>query len=1095
VLRGGQDGAGWSSFAFRAQAQPALALGTVLTVPPANTSAQAATALSVQTLPGGSLVFRSSDPSDGWTALNVTVLAESSSLNLRLEGSRLSNETGEPGYVVAETHLNAHPQFTPGGWSLLELPLPAPGAETWAWDTVTIRDWTSAASEYGLARIDFWSGEAPGVPTVDAYTNLDTEQLRAAAWMGAEEGSDPTLARAVYGQGLGLPEGWYVEATRPVYYDLQYPYSSGSSRWWQSEEQSFDTVVMRALMGDNGGFALRTADPFPGSYVLDIVFQSAHKMVAVEVYNSRAPANSTAYTPTVSLGGINGVRAWDWNHLQLPLSYFGGDFEEFDTIKFIDTSGDGSFFLIESLNLLSDGGDYLAAPGRTGPGITVKTSPFLADLPRDLNWVITLTDSAPSMPPGAGPSAGGIGGPLDEGPKAIEQDQNPFLPGAKSTLPAWALAVIVSVSALLLGMLVCIFGVMFLSPMSRIKRSRSGKSPGQGPLFFVSMKEAIKETVDEMRDFVTSKRKRSANGGALVATVMRKNAGETGWASKPTSRRSSVQTPRATAAELSFADGLAADGEPEGEGEQTPLTPPAEPESWGPDGGEPPAAAAKTPEVHLQDLACLSADELQNILTARSEVPLQLEEADAASDDAEGGGPGLHTVHICMNKSEASEIEQDFVEEEMKRRRGGVSGQASPEGGSPRLQSEIQRDEGRGEGSTAGARVLEEPSPRISLGPAKQVAETRAKLLNTAKELAAARSVLEHSQRDSGRSGGGTGRPGSPASNSELDAQVQLLEGVWHECMRELNSLHNAAQAGATPRSAKAAPASGSRSLRGSKEDVDIGFIEVNFESDVEIQGVLGTGAAGVVYTGLFRGKKVAVKVLHEAEMTSTDQLRNFRAEVGVMRSLNHENIVKFYGACMKRPHVCIIMELCSHSLFEVLHEQEKLPQYGTLLDLATDIASAMAYVHRRAVIHRDLKTHNILLSNEGRAKIVDFGIARENEKTFLDTKHAGAGTVAYMAPELFVADGIDDKVDVYSFGVILWEMLTGRVPWEHKPFPAQIVMSVAVEGARLTIPKGVPSSIRRLIRDCWRQDPRLRPSFKEILVRLKGIRQKHRIR
>ena len=173
-----------AALALRAQAQPALALGTVLTVPPANTSAQAATALSVQTLPGGSLMFRSSDPSDGWTALNVTVLAESSSLNLRLEGSRLSNETGEPGYVVAETHLNAHPQFTPGGWSLLELPLPAPGAETWAWDTVTIRDWTSAASEYGLARIDFWSGEAPGVPTVDAYTNLDTEQLRAAACCG-----------------------------------------------------------------------------------------------------------------------------------------------------------------------------------------------------------------------------------------------------------------------------------------------------------------------------------------------------------------------------------------------------------------------------------------------------------------------------------------------------------------------------------------------------------------------------------------------------------------------------------------------------------------------------------------------------------------------------------------------------------------------------------------------------------------------------------------------------------------------------------------------------------------------------------------------
>ena len=463
------------------------------------------------------------------------------------------------------------------------------------------------------------------------------------------------------------------------------------------------------------------------------------------------------------------------------------------------------------------------------------------------------------------------------------------------------------------------------------------------------------------------------------------------------------------------------------------------------------------------------------------------EELDVGGD-AEGTA-AFHTVHISMNKSDASEIEQNFVEEVKRLEADG--GQASHGGESPSLQPKIQSDKGNEEGLPANARALEESSPRINLGPAKEVAETRAKLLNTAKELASARTVLEHSQRKSRRS---EGDPGSPGSNTELDAQVQLLEGVWHECMRELNSLHNAAQVGASPGAMRAAGALSSRGSD-SKEDLDMGFAEVNFEDDVEIQAVLGTGASGVVYSGMFRGQKVAVKLLHEAEMTSTDELRNFRAEVGVMRSLNHENIVKFFGACMKCPHVCIIMELCERSLFEMLHEQEKLPQYGTLLDLATDIASAMAYVHRRAVIHRDLKTHNILLSSEGRAKVVDFGIARENEKTFLDTKHAGAGTVAYMAPELFVADGIDDKVDVYSFGVILWEMLTGRVPWEHKPFPAQIVMSVAVEGARLQIPKGVPSSIRRLIRDCWRQDPRLRPSFKEILVRLKGIRQKHRMR
>ena len=240
--------------------------------------------------------------------------------------------------------------------------------------------------------------------------NLDTEEIRAAAWLADEEGSAATLARAVYGQGLGLPSGWYVEATTPIYYDLKYPYSSGSSRWYgaQDSAESFDTIVIRALMGDNGAFALQTVDAFPASYVLDVVFQTSHKMVTLEVYNSKTARNDTGYTSAVALGGIAGVKAWDWNRLRIPLKYFGDGQEDFDTIKFSDTSGDGSFFLIESLALLTN-------DGKTGAsGIAVETveSGFLADLNSELNWVVTLTDSAPTLPPGVGLEG--------EGPKATD---------------------------------------------------------------------------------------------------------------------------------------------------------------------------------------------------------------------------------------------------------------------------------------------------------------------------------------------------------------------------------------------------------------------------------------------------------------------------------------------------------------------------------------------------------------------------------------------------------------------------------------------------------------------------------------------------
>lgn len=115
--------------------------------------------------------------------------------------------------------------------------------------------------------------------------------------------------------------------------------------------------------------------------------------------------------------------------------------------------------------------------------------------------------------------------------------------------------------------------------------------------------------------------------------------------------------------------------------------------------------------------------------------------------------------------------------------------------------------------------------------------------------------------------------------------------------------------------------------------------------------------------------------------------------------------------------------------------EKEKCAQ---VLTLATDICSAMAYLHPN-VVHRDLKPQNVLLDSHGRAKVCDFGIAKFKESTFMTTQNATAGTPAYMAPEMFEGVALTEKVDVFSFGVMVWESYTGSIPWKDYDNPMQV--------------------------------------------------------
>ena len=246
---------------------------------------------------------------------------------------------------------------------------------------------------------------------------------------------------------------------------------------------------------------------------------------------------------------------------------------------------------------------------------------------------------------------------------------------------------------------------------------------------------------------------------------------------------------------------------------------------------------------------------------------------------------------------------------------------------------------------------------------------------------------------------------------------------------------------------------------------------ELDFESEIEVEALLGSGAFGAVYRARWSrlgGARVAVKMLHNLGDTADGHgLASFQSEVALLQRLAHPNIVRFLGACLTPPNACLVEELVEGgSLHTFLHGPSgRRCTPAEFSSMAQDIASAMAYLHTIPVVHRDLKAQNVLLDGGGRCKVCDFGLAKVKQHTFLSTLHIGAGTPAYMAPELFHGSGASEKVDVWAAGTLLWELWTGAVPWGHTTSPVQIIYAVAVQHQRLAIPDDCPPQVAQLMR------------------------------
>jgi len=223
------------------------------------------------------------------------------------------------------------------------------------------------------------------------------------------------------------------------------------------------------------------------------------------------------------------------------------------------------------------------------------------------------------------------------------------------------------------------------------------------------------------------------------------------------------------------------------------------------------------------------------------------------------------------------------------------------------------------------------------------------------------------------------------------------------------------------------------------------------------------------------------------------EEVDDFLKEIKMMSKLTHPNILLFIGACVTSSDVYIITEYMPRgSIYSILHsdigrgKKEKITlKLEVKLKMLLDSAKGMVYLHsfQPPIIHRDLKTQNLLVDEFWHVKLCDFGLSRIK----IAETMSRLGTLQYSAPEILRGERYTEKADVYSFGIIIWEILTEGIPYDGWP-PLRVASDVAYKARRPDIPSGIMPELQALTKVCWSDDPTERPEFSAILQQLENI-------
>ncbi|RDY00690.1 Serine/threonine-protein kinase HT1 [Mucuna pruriens] len=280
--------------------------------------------------------------------------------------------------------------------------------------------------------------------------------------------------------------------------------------------------------------------------------------------------------------------------------------------------------------------------------------------------------------------------------------------------------------------------------------------------------------------------------------------------------------------------------------------------------------------------------------------------------------------------------------------------------------------------------------------------------------------------------------------------------------------------------------------------------------SKLIIKSVIAHGTFGKVHRGVYDTQDVAVKLLDwgeegqrtEAEVASLRAA--FTQEVAVWHKLDHPNVTKFIGATMGSSELqiqtdnglfgmssnvcCVVVEyLAGGNLKQYLikNRRRKLA-FKVVIQLALDLARGLSYLHSQKIVHRDVKTENMLLDKTRTVKIADFGVARVEASNPNDMT-GETGTLGYMAPEVLNGNPYNRKCDVYSFGICLWEIYCCDMPYPDLSF-SEITSAVVRQNLRPEMPRCCPSSLANVMKKCWDATPDKRPEMDEVVSMLEAI-------
>ncbi|CAN0274037.1 unnamed protein product [Ectocarpus sp. 6 AP-2014] len=268
---------------------------------------------------------------------------------------------------------------------------------------------------------------------------------------------------------------------------------------------------------------------------------------------------------------------------------------------------------------------------------------------------------------------------------------------------------------------------------------------------------------------------------------------------------------------------------------------------------------------------------------------------------------------------------------------------------------------------------------------------------------------------------------------------------------------------------------------------------------------LLGKGGFGEVYLADYNGHNAAAKVLHIAQTGALDetqkqreasQHRAFLRELEAMIRLRSLNTVNVYGAVTSLPdRMVLVMELLAGGdLLTLLRKSKKALPGQQSRQIIRDICTGMAFLHGKNTVHGDLKSANVLLDGDGRAKIADFGTSRWTQTTnstglatfTTRSSQTTLMSIAWSAPEVLESEGSSYESDVYSFGIVVWEVICRELPWAKKTRPRDILTAV-LRGVRPSFHEDAPADIVYIAKACWCGEPKERTTFRAILMGIKA--------